>query len=292
MDCTSPLKAYKAHGGGIVFSPVDGFYDKHLEVACGQCMSCRINKSRDWSVRLTHENLYHTQSSFLTLTYDEEHLPENGSLDISHWQLFAKRLRQTTGSFRFYHCGEYGAQTNRAHLHAIIFGHNFNRDRELYKHSRKEKLYESESLNETWSHGQVLIGDVTPQSCAYVAGYIQEKLHGQAAHRIYGDRKHPYSTMSRNPGLGSKYLTRSNAKNILINNRVLLNYQPQPIPDYYLSQIEKKFAADPELLDLVEKIRNDKKQHKDPLGTTPERLRAKAEVRKARAEVFARDPER
>jgi hypothetical protein len=41
-----------------------------------------------------HEASLHIFNSFITLTYDPEHLPEDGSLNVLHFQKFMKRLRK------------------------------------------------------------------------------------------------------------------------------------------------------------------------------------------------------
>ena len=55
-----------------------------LQVPCGKCLACRIKKRQEWSMRCMHELDYWSRSSFLTLTYSDTHLPDNGSLSKRH----------------------------------------------------------------------------------------------------------------------------------------------------------------------------------------------------------------
>lgn len=218
MSCTRPLKAYRGREGGIVFSASEGFYDRHLELACGQCIGCRLRRSRDWAARMMYEAREHDANCFLTLTYDDASLPKDRSLDVSHWQKFAKRLRKRCGSFRFYHCGEYGERTLRPHYHACIFGLDFSGSREEFARPGGHKLYRSPVLDDLWPHGFHSIGELTFDSAAYVARYVTKKVTGAQAERHYErvdlatgevwSVRPEYSTMSRRPGIGRAFYDR------------------------------------------------------------------------------------
>jgi hypothetical protein len=56
---------------------------------------------------LTIEASLHIFNSFITLTYDPDHLPKDGSLNVVHFQKFMKRLRKKISplKIRFFHCG-------------------------------------------------------------------------------------------------------------------------------------------------------------------------------------------
>lgn len=118
----------------------------------------------------------HDASCFVTLTYDQEHVPKDGSLSKREWQLFAKRLRRLRGPFRFFACGEYGGLNRRPHYHAILFGMDFREDAIPLE---KKDLYTSPTLVERWRNGNVSIGAVTPRSAAYVASYSVKKQRDQ-----------------------------------------------------------------------------------------------------------------
>ena len=118
MQCTSPIRLYKGVNSLV--------YPDGLVVPCGKCLSCRIAKRREWTMRLWHELPYHQSSIFLTLTYDDDNLPPNASLSKSDLQKFFKRLRKDLSyvdrKIKYFAAGEYGPKTNRPHYHAIVFG--------------------------------------------------------------------------------------------------------------------------------------------------------------------------
>ena len=78
--------------------------------AGGFSRGCRLERSRQWAVCCMHEASLYDFNSFVTLTYNDENLPEFNSLDYRHFQLFMKRLRKEFAptNIRFYMCGEYG----------------------------------------------------------------------------------------------------------------------------------------------------------------------------------------
>ena len=112
MPCYHPLQGYRSRADGktIVFNPRDGWVDRPLNIPCGQCIGCRLDRSRDWATRCVHEASLHENNSFITLTYNNENLPEDRSLHKKDFQDFMKRLRKKfhNKKIRYYHCGEYG----------------------------------------------------------------------------------------------------------------------------------------------------------------------------------------
>ena len=90
MPCYSPLKGYRSRKTnpetgkrGIVFKQEQGFIDLPVELPCGQCIGCRLEKQRQWAIRIVHEALLWDENMFITLTYNDENLPENRSLQRS-----------------------------------------------------------------------------------------------------------------------------------------------------------------------------------------------------------------
>lgn len=144
----------------------------------------------------------HSQNCFLTLTYDDEHLPSTGSLNKFDFMLFFKRLRKRYGpGIRYYQCGEYGDKSARPHHHAIVFGFRPD-DLTLYSQNDGIPLYNSPAITSLWGHGYVVIGDVTFDSCCYVARYVLKKVTGPTSKAHYGGLLPEYTTMSRRPGIG------------------------------------------------------------------------------------------
>lgn len=174
----------------MVFSPDQGYVDLPVTVGCGKCWGCRVKKTQEWAVRCVHEASLHEENSYLTLTYNNENLPKNGSLSKgkgSDLELFFKRLRRWLypKKIRYYACGEYGGETQRPHYHVILFGYQF-KDLEFLKYNRHgQPLFKSEKLEERWDNkGFCTIGAVTVQSAAYVARYCTKKLNGDALEKV------------------------------------------------------------------------------------------------------------
>lgn len=247
MPCYRPLKAYRSQGGQIVFDSKRGWSDRPLELPCGVCQGCRLAKSQEWALRCVHEGQMHERNSFLTLTYRSESMPKDGSLKVSDWQLFAKRLRKALGPFRFLHCGEYGEENGRPHYHALIFGHDFRSDRILRKVSPFGSLYESATLDQLWALGGCRVGELSMMSAAYVARYTMKKLVGRVKDLIRVDEetgevvhlKSPYATMSRRPGLGATWFEKYGSE-VFPRDEVIYNGRRYPAPDFYLQRLPEK----------------------------------------------------
>lgn len=223
MPCYYPRKGYRSatltQNGKrkIVFSPQEGYSDLPMEIPCGQCIGCRLERSRQWAVRCMHEASLHDDNCFITLTYDPEHVPFDFGLRKSHFQKFMKRLRKHFEGkrIRYYHCGEYGEENLRPHYHALLFGLDFD-DKVIYSEREGVRLYFSQLLCDIWGKGLCTVGDVTFESASYVARYVLKKVNGDKAETHYR-RVDPetgeefqvlpeYTTMSRRPGIGYDWL--------------------------------------------------------------------------------------
>ena len=186
MGCFKPLMAHRLEDGSISFSARYGEGDA-LQLPCGQCIGCRIDRSRMWAVRCMHEASLHADNAFITLTYSTENLPEGGSLDYVHFQKFMKRLRKRFAgrNIRFYMCGEYGELNSRPHYHAILFNCKFEDLVPWGKAKSGEIIYRSKILEELWPFGHSTVGSVTLQSAGYVARYVMKKINGERAKSHY-----------------------------------------------------------------------------------------------------------
>lgn len=215
MTCYHPLQAWRSkfHSDNgswpITFDRSQAFTDMPVTVPCGQCIGCRLDRSRQWAMRCVNEAQLHDSSCFITLTYDNEHLPDDGSLNLEDITKFLKRLRFAIQprKFRYFQCGEYGELLSRPHHHAIIFGFDFP-DRWLFSVRDGVRLYRSPLLERLWPFGFSTIGDVTFESCAYVARYVTKKITGERAEDHYQGRKPEFITMSRRPGIGHDWCER------------------------------------------------------------------------------------
>lgn len=293
MPCYKPLKGFRGINGGISWSPPVSFVDMPMEVPCGQCIGCRLERSRQWAVRMMHEASLHEQNSFVTLTYDDEHLPKDGSLQKADFQRFMKRLRKKRAPVpvRYFHCGEYGDENGRPHYHAILFGVDFP-DRGLDATSgRGDDWYSSPELQSLWPYGHATIGAVTFESCAYVARYVLKKVTGDRAtdhYRRYSPDgevyylQPEYCSMSLKPGIGARWFEEY-SKEVVDYDGVVNGGKLAGVPRYY-----DKLRDSEELRRTKRKRVRSALKHLD--NNTPERLAVREEVKAAQVNLFLRRP--
>ena len=191
MPCSYPIDAWQTSGGEVVFTD-DPRKDpvRKLQLPCGQCTRCRLERSRQWAIRCVHEAQMWTDNCFITLTYDKEHLPAGNTLKHLDYQLFMKRLRRRFFSsretpIRYYMCGEYGEKGGRPHYHACLFNFNFPDRKPTHKSEKGSQLYSSKLLEQIWGMGRCDIGELNFESAAYAARYIMEKQTGEKATNHY-----------------------------------------------------------------------------------------------------------
>lgn len=222
MTCTSPLSLFRWHNPRDNFELVStlsyskflkakakGYDVEEIKVPCGQCMSCRLEQSRQTAIRACNEAQMYAHNCFITLTVDDDHMeeifgPEQG-LQKRPFQLFAKRLRKKYSGLSFierpdfWHkrswncnpirilwCGEYGSQNMRPHYHACIFNFDFE-DKILWQVRNGVSIYRSPSLEQLWPYGFSTVGEVNFESAAYLARYVTKKITGKQSDAHYFD---------------------------------------------------------------------------------------------------------
>jgi len=288
VPCYKPLSGYVAQGGGFVFTRKVST-GRLMEVPCGRCIGCRLEKSRQWSIRIMHEASMHEDNSFLTLTYDPAKLPQGGTLVREHFQSFIKRLRARLSPLliRFFQCGEYGDEFLRPHHHAIIFGYSFP-DKVFHDMSHGERIFKSDLLVDVWRHGFCSIGELTIRSAGYVARYCVKKISGSAADDHYwrsdsvtgeASRVIPeYATMSLRPGIGETWFKKFTS-DVFPRDEVVFEGRFCKVPKYYDVLYER---MDPEGFLVIKRKRILAAQDRG-VDSTPERL----EVREIVQELAA-----
>lgn len=260
------------------------YYEKlGLVLPCGQCLSCRIAKSREWYVRLWHELTYFDKSLFATLSYRDECLPSNFQLEKKALQDFIKRLRTKTKSkLKYYACGEYGDETERPHYHAIIFGiavsdHTIHKRWNL-QHKSWALIATSGPCVDAWPFGEVILGYVEKDSLRYVTDYVKKKLTGSLAET--DGRIQPFSICSN--GLGKRFCL-DNADQIRSNQNITVFGQSLGLPRYYVKLLD---IAD----ELVPKI--DEKEVKKAKQLTNQEYKDWKKARRAqRAKILDKKQE-
>jgi hypothetical protein len=183
MACNRPLFGFMPYDGGkFQFTRSDTVLrgTPLSAVPCGRCRGCRREYGREWSIRIMHEAQMHESNCFITLTYDDAHYPEHGTLVPEHWTLFMKRLRKCFSGtlFKFYMCGEYGDKRFRPHYHAALLGLSFPDLVPAGSSKLNFFLFESQILNEVWGKGRCIVNALTFESAAYVALYMLKKQKG------------------------------------------------------------------------------------------------------------------
>lgn len=290
MSCFRPLQAWQTEGGEVVFSE-RGAIRRPLVLPCGQCIGCRLERSRQWATRCMHESSLHDFSSFVTLTYDEDHCPDD--LIYWHFQKFMKRLRKEFGPTRFFMCGEYGERFKRPHFHACLFGCFFS-DRVLHSNDGGFKLYRSAKLDRLWPLGFASVGDVTFESAAYVARYCMKKVTGDAADAAYSRLNlatgevfsvtPEFCHMSTNPGIGKPWLDEF-AGEVLDHGNVVTRGHLSSIPRFY----RRKLAdIDSDRAEALEFLAYDRMTEEVLSHTSPSRLAAREIVLTAQMSQFNR----
>lgn len=224
---------------------------------CGHCVACLARRQSDWTIRLSEEYKSSTSCLFVTLTYNDESIPKAILSDFAHRsqaelltrlgvdinpqecnvlsrtdiQKYMKRLRKAVEPhrFRFFLCGEYGPTTLRPHYHMILF--NFPLD--------KVDLIKSK-----WSHpkskasyGFTVIDTVTPARIAYVAKYSSSSM--SLPKRLRFSKYKPFILCSRNPAIGSNYLTDKilHYHRTTLDTTILQNGYKKAMPKYYKDRI-------------------------------------------------------
>lgn len=295
MPCYHPLTAYQAATGDVVFYE-SRRHDivRTLTLPCGQCIGCRLERSRQWAIRCLHEASLYKQNCFITLTYSNKHLPSNMSLDYRDFQLFMKRLRKKFGTkIRFYMAGEYGENFGRPHFHACLFNFDF-QDKVLWKRtSVGSRIFRSGDLEELWPYGFSSIGEVTFESAAYVARYIMKKVTGKQAGEHYEyvcektgeitNRTPEFNHMSLKPGIGAKWLEKYHT-DVYPNDYVVIRGKKVKPPKYY----DKKWAKEyPIEFDMIQ-FERESKAKENYLENFDDRLKVREQVAAARLSFLKR----
>lgn len=203
-------------------------------VPCGRCKACRLKKSREWANRCALEAEGYEFNYFLTLTYDDKHVPKGYDIDVdtgevSHvnvlvkkdFQNFMKRLRERFkrlyghDGIRFFGCGEYGNKNERPHFHVILFNCPFSHLKQL-KMGSSGLYFTDEDIAAIWNKGFHTISPMSWANCAYTARYVMKKQvgksrvrHLEALDSFSVDDLYPWQEefilSSRRPGIGGRY---------------------------------------------------------------------------------------
>lgn len=261
MPCYHPLSAFQSRkvnskGSYSISFKSDLIHAKHIQLPCGRCVGCRLERARQWAVRCMNEASLWRSNVFVTLTYADDALKfggaDHGILFPRDLTLFWKRLRKRTGKqFKYFACGEYGERSNRPHYHSVIFGLDF--EDKIHTDTKNGcNYYSSRLLNAVWGHGDCVIGDVTFESCSYVARYVMKKHLGKDSNYYEEKGITPeFVVMSRGNaktgpnGIAKDWYDRFE-RDVFPRDQVWSNGQVATPPRYYTERYKKSHPIEAE----------------------------------------------
>ncbi len=314
MACFKPLKGYKDPiSGGLTFNKKGTA--QTLEVACGQCLGCRVDHRIMWAIRIIHESYVHLDNhgnSWATLTYREpwdctdeqykkkQHIPADYSLRPSDVSKFIRALRKENSDhkIRYFYCGEYGEENERPHYHICLFNHSFN-DQQLFKDEEGLYTYTSPSLEKLWPYGFSTVAELNFETASYTAGYALKKITGKRAGDHYlrcDEHGEAYwllpeyirmSTGRNKPcGLGADFYAQFKSDMFPSDETPVPGHGTvHLVPRYYENILEKD---DPYTFELVKQLRkNFYEAHRADF--TPERIHDKYVIARAKQNQVKRN---
>lgn len=264
-------------------------------------------------MRCVHEASLHEENAFITLTYDDDHLPVGGTLKKDDWQRFAKRLRKhfKGRKIKYFHCGEYGERTKRPHYHALLFGVDFCDKVAFKKSADGSTIYTSEILSRLWPAGFCTTGAVTFESAAYCARYVMKKITGKALDHaesvtieelrmaftlrpyetVTADgeviaRVPEYTTMSLKPAIAAEWFKLWKS-DVYPSDEVIMRGKPMKPPKFYDRLLE---LEDPAAREAIRERRT-REAEKRQADSTTRRLRDREAVKLAQVKMLKRGVE-
>lgn len=270
--CTSELTAFVNPDGGRPIFGYQGIKEglSEIKLPCGKCPECVKDYYQSWATRGSRELQKWETNVFVTLTYSDEKLPKNRSLDISHVQKFMKRLKKYYGStkenpIRQIYTGEYGEDKKRPHYHAILFNCDFADKKRHGISASGNVLYTSEILDRLWGHGHVKFGYANAGAIGYLFKYIlKKKTRKEKLQPLFIEYdgvtyevEHEFCQSSRNPGIGACLRGSTSIHKGFLTNGGVKN----KIPKYYLNWLKEN---EPKVYEIIQQRKMDHALLKKP----------------------------
>jgi len=280
---------------------------EQIQLPCGRCVGCQQDTADGWAVRCVHESRYHDHTYFVTLTYNDECLPHDMSLNNRDYQTFLKRLRYHAPQcdIRYLLAGEYGGRTQRPHFHLILFGVPLH-GRSVGKSEAGFDMYVDPALEECWGQGFANFGEFNIGTARYVAKYLNKKKYGDEAERVdpHTGLKHyerinwvtgeitevmpEFIRASKNPALGLRWFEKYGLQDVYLSGDfIMLDGLRFKAPRYYDRLLERN---DPDLYQEIKAKRAEAANEPHP-DRTPERLNDRAQAityRRKKSKGYAR----
>jgi hypothetical protein len=294
-------------------------YNEYIKIPCTKCYGCRIDSSKQWATRCVLEANEWKENWFITLTYDDDHLPPKKIINyqgeeylFEHYlepedlTVFNNSLRRHWlrkyghDNIRFFACGEYGELYGRPHFHGIYFNLPIppNELRWWKNTSDGNQLFTCDEIEKIWGKGMVRIGHVTWSTCAYTARYIMKKFKGpEAEHHYCQIGKTPeFTRMSRMPGIARNWYEQNKNK-IYDLDEIIMKTTGEKVhaikpPKYYDKLYDIEY---PERMQEIKEIRKNnmiqKQKVKNLTTTMPEleQLKVEESSLRERTKILTRD---
>ncbi len=266
MSCTQPITVWQAldpeRDQQITFKPQHSYAEREFKIPCGsKCDGCLISRSMQRAVQIYCELVItDTPSYFITLTFNDENMPPNYSLDKSLITKAIKLMRKKISKFRFFQIQEYGGSTQRPHGHMVVFGLDIP-DLELYR-EKPYLTYTSQILSECWPHGHVELNLLTIQTCIYIAQhdaakilkpipYHELKILESETGEFFTDREPESKSSSNRPGIGHDYYQKYKSE-IYTTDSIVIDAMQFPVPKYFDTLLKRE---DPKLYEQIKQSR-------------------------------------
>lgn len=237
-----------------------GSIKRMQQIPCGHCWACFLNKAADWATRCMFEAQKYPDNYWITLTYDDEHLPiaewikykkyegkdyhyeilynegqekwQEGTVQLEELQRFINTMRKDferrghTG-IRYFAAAEYGSKNHRPHYHVIFFNLPLKIDEFYDCHIEprdKSMRWKSREIDKWWKQGIAEVTEVEWSNCSYTARYNSKALiDGAKKQEEYAQQGKikEFVTMSRKPGIGADYFN-ENMQKIYENDEIII----------------------------------------------------------------------
>lgn len=229
-----------------------------------------MKRLRQWQYRQNEKHIKNAKDIKLDYTTTNPLKAINAEIEYAN-----KTKEKLYGKLGFYMCGEYGENFSRPHYHACLFNFDFPDKSQIENTKSGHSQYTSKILDELWGMGRCTIGEVTPESAAYVARYVSKKIRGTDANNYYGSRIPEYTACSRRPAIGLKWIEKFHTD--IYNHDVLIHKEHKMRPPRYYDKFYEKFYPE-KYLDLKCKREESQSIQSLSIENTPERMNVKHKI--------------
>lgn len=244
MSCINPLTITQKNSRFI----------RSFEVPCGHCLNCLIKKQSQLTFLAQRELLdrykKNQSASFVTLTYDDNHLPFNDigfvTLRKKDVQNFLKNVRRNmeyhnvSKPFKVLYCGEYGdgshstsktgVSTCRPHYHIAFIGLS---PEEIKVFTRK-----------LWKNGLCDVGPLTSGGLRYICKYMTKACPDKEVKAIREAAEVENPFICHSIGLGKTWIERNMQKIVDDEFCFNINGKKYMFPKYVMQFVSNHTGID------------------------------------------------